>query len=88
MFLKFSSIMGFFSLGLKKFISSKFLIQRLDISSISFLDADLIFFDFMNLEFFFFKILLKEKVRIKIVKFDKSWFEFDSKTDLKAYEKL
>ena len=36
----------------------------------------------------FFKILLREKIRIKIVKFDKNWFEFDTKTDLKAYEKL
>ena len=36
----------------------------------------------------FFKILLKKKIRIKIVKFDKNWFEFDTKTDLKAYEKL
>ena len=42
--------MGFFSLGLKKFISSKFLIQSFDINKISFLDAALTLLDLTNIQ--------------------------------------
>ena len=36
----------------------------------------------------FFKILIKKKFKIKILKFNKNWFEFDSQKDLKVYEKF
>lgn len=36
----------------------------------------------------FFQILLKKNFKIKIIEFKKNWFEFDTKKDLKAYEKL
>ena len=36
----------------------------------------------------FFKILLKEKIKIKVIEFNKNWFEFDTRLDLRAYEKL
>ena len=48
MFLKFSSIIGFFSFDLKKLISSRFCIQRFAIATISLLDADLTLFDFLK----------------------------------------
>lgn len=36
----------------------------------------------------FFKILLKERIKIKVIEFNKNWFEFDTRLDLRAYEKL
>ena len=50
MLLKFSNIIGRFSLGLKKLISSKFLIHRLNIACIFFFDAFFIFFDRHNMK--------------------------------------
>ena len=44
--------MGFFSLGLKNPISSKFLIHKLDIDNMSFFEADFTFLDFLKLETF------------------------------------
>ena len=48
MFLKFSSIIGFFSFCLKKLISFKLLIHKLIIDWISFLEAFLTFLDFLK----------------------------------------
>ena len=57
MFLKFSNMIGFFSLGLKKLIWSKFWIHKFVIEWISFLEAALTFLDFLKLEVLDFTIL-------------------------------
>tara|TARA_X000000950_G_C13813272_1_gene618587 strand:- start:13 stop:747 length:735 start_codon:yes stop_codon:yes gene_type:complete len=68
---------GIFKIKPKMWIRIKKELKKLKINKFHSLDMTKLF-----------QILIKKKFKIKILKFNKNWFEFDSQKDLKVYEKF